>query len=121
MDKVQALDNFWNSFGLPAYDENSVPDDAAYPYITYTVATDSLDNAIPLSANIWYRARSWKDITLKSEEIAKKIAERGFYSVKLDHGYMWLTKGSPFARRMTDADPIKRIYINVMAEFLTAY
>ena len=121
MDKVQAIHNFWSQFGLPAYDENSVPDDAVMPYITYTVSTDSLDEPIPLSGNLWYRSTLWKDITLKSEEIAKKIAEKGFYSVKLDNGYLWITKGSPFAQRMTDTDPVKRIYLNIMAEFLTAY
>lgn len=121
MDKVQAIHNFWFQFGLPAYDENSVPDDAQMPYITYTVLTDSLDEAVPLSGNLWYRSASWKEITLKSEEIAERIAARGFYSVKIDNGYVWITKGSPFAQRMTDTDPVKRIYLNIMAEFLTAY
>lgn len=121
MDKVQAIHNFWSQFGLPAYDENSVPDDAVMPYVTYTVATDSLDQPVALSGNLWYRSNSWKEITLKSEEIAKAVAEKGFYSTKLNNGYVWITKGSPFAQRMTDTDPIKRIYINLMAEFLTAY
>ena len=121
MDKVQAIHNFWSQFGLPAYDENSVPDDAIMPYITYTVATDSLDQPVTLSGSLWYRSNSWREITLKSEEIAKVVAEKGFYSAKLDNGYVWITKGSPFAQRMTDTDPTKRIYINLMAEFLTAY
>lgn len=121
MDKVQALHAFWNSFGIPAYDENSVPQTAVMPYITYTVATDSLGNAIPLSGNIWYRERTWKNITQKADEIARAVSEHGYYSAKLDNGYMWLTGGSPFAQRMTDTDPVKRIYINIMAEFLTAY
>lgn len=121
MDKVQAIDNFWNSFDLPAYDENSVPDDAEMPYITYSVMTDSLDHVVTLSGNLWYRDRSWKEITLKSEEIAKAVGEYGFYITKLDNGYIWITKGSPFAQRMTDTDPVKRIYINLQAEFLTAY
>lgn len=121
MNKVQAIHNFWSSFGLMAYDENSVPEDARMPYITYSVATDSLDGPVPLSGNLWYRSGSWEDITLKSEEIAKVVGENGFYSVKIDNGYLWITKGSPFAQRMTDTYPVKRIYINLMAEFLTAY
>mgnify|MGYP007057717663 CR=1 FL=1 len=28
MNKTQALHQFWNSFGIDAYEENSVPDDA---------------------------------------------------------------------------------------------
>ena len=31
MDKFQAQQSFWSSFGLTAYDENTVPDDAEYP------------------------------------------------------------------------------------------
>lgn len=121
MNKAQAIDKFWNSFELPAYDENSVPDDAVMPYITYSLSTDSLDNPVTLSGSLWYRSESWKDITLKSEEISKKVSEKGFYSDKIDGGYLWITRGSPFAQRMTDINPVKRIYINLMVEFLTAY
>lgn len=122
MDKAQAIHKLWASFGLTAYDENSVPDDARLPYITYSVSTASLGDVIPLTASIWYRSTSWKEVTAKSEEIAKKIGENGFYIEKLDSGYVWVTKGVPFAQRFgSDADPVKRIYINVMAEFLTAY
>ena len=40
MNKEQAIHFFWSQFGLPAYDENSVPDDAQMPYITYNVVID---------------------------------------------------------------------------------
>lgn len=121
MDKAQAIDKFWNSFGLPAYDENSVPNDAVMPYITYSLSIDNLDNPVVLSGNLWYRSESWKEITLKSEEISKKVSEQGFYLDKIEGGYVWITRGSPFAQRIADTDPIKKIYINLMAEFLTAY
>ena len=34
MDKAQSLDAFWNSFGVDAYDESSVPDEKylKFPY-----------------------------------------------------------------------------------------
>ena len=35
MTKAAAIYQFWNSFGLTAYEENSVPTDATFPYITY--------------------------------------------------------------------------------------
>ena len=122
MNKLQAIDYFWNDFGIPAYDENSVPDDAKFPYITYSVATDSLGNVVPMSASIWDRSTSWVTISDKAEAIAKRLAEFGYYKIKLDVGYVWLVKGTPFAQRMSDPDDsIKRIYLNVLAEFLTAY
>ena len=123
MDKAQAIHRFWNSFGLPAYDENSVPEDAVYPYITYSVATDSLGNVVILNASIWDRTTTWVSITQKAEEIAQTLAEFGYYKMKLDNGYVWFVKGTPFAQRMRDPidEQIKRIYLNVQAEFLTAY
>lgn len=123
MDKSQALNNFWNSFNIPAYDEISVPDDAQMPYITYSAKTDSLGNVLPLSASVWYRESTWKNAVLKAEEVAKAIAEYGFYKAEIEGGYMWITKGTPFAQRMSDPndDMIKRVYLNIMVEFLTAY
>ena len=68
MTKASALYQFWNSFGLTAYEENTVPDDAAFPYITYQLVTDSFDREIPLTASLWYRSESWKAINAKTEE-----------------------------------------------------
>lgn len=123
MNKSQAINSFWNSFTWPAYHEYSVPDNATFPYITYSEATDSLGNVVSLSASLWDRNTSWERITLKGEEIAKAIAEYGHHTIKLDAGYLWLVKGNPFAQRMNDPndDQIKRIYLNVLGEFLTAY
>lgn len=122
MNKYQALHAFWNSFDLPAYDETTVPDDAVMPYITYNVATDSLGQVVPLSASLWYKSSSWQAVSDKAEEIAEKIGENGYYIQKLDEGYVWLTKGTPFAQRIQAEDKdIRQMYINVTAEFLTSY
>lgn len=123
MNKAQALNAFWNGFEWPAYDENSVPDDATFPYITYSQPTDSLGNMISLSASLWDRNSSWERVSLKSDEVAKKIGEHGHHVVKIDRGYVWLVKGSPFAQPMGDPNDnmVKRIYLNVLGEFLTAY
>lgn len=121
MNKSQALHVFWNSFNIPAYDENTVPDDAAMPYITYNVLTDSLGAVLPLSATIWYRTSSWEQIQLKAEEIAHRIGGNGYVITGLDNGYLWMVKGSPFAQRVSDENPdVRKMYINVTAEFLTA-
>ena len=122
MDKAQAIHDFWSSFELPAYDESSVPDDARMPYITYNVATDGIDSVLPLHGSLWYRSTAWDEITEKSEEIAEALGANGYLIKKLDNGYVWMQKGKPFAQRMTDEDEqVRRIYINVTAEFLTAY
>lgn len=123
MTKEQAIQHFWSSFGIPAYDEQTVPADAVMPYITYRVATDSFERVVNLNASIWYRSTSWADVSAKSAEIARAIGQYGFTKLKLDNGYMWMVKGTPFAQRMSDPsdDMIRRVYLNVQAEFLTAY
>ena len=122
MNKSQALNQFWNSFNIPAFDADSVPDNTPFPYITYEESLDSIGNILILTASVWDRGTSWKRISDKTEEIAQKIGEHGHYVIKLDNGYLYLSKGSPFATRQSDQDPeIRRYYINVMGEFLTAY
>lgn len=122
MDKEQSIHSFWNSFGLPAYDENTVPSTAGYPRITYNVQTDSLDSTVALNASLWYKTTSWRDITEKAHEIERAIGEHGGVVIALDNGYTYLTKGTPFMERMSDPDDtLRRIYFNINAEFLTAY
>lgn len=132
MNKAQAISNFWESFGWRAYDESSVPeyiyDDGGNkvknepPYITYEVQMDSLGGVLMLSASLWDRSYSWKNISLKAAEIEKALKKNGYYSKKIDGGYVWINAGSPFATRLnTESDSIRRITLNITAEFLTAY
>ena len=121
MTKAAAIYQFWNSFGLTAYEENSVPDEAAFPYITYQLVTDSFDREIPLAASIWYRSESWTGINSKTEEISQKIS-RGGKIMPCDGGAIWLKRGQPFAQSMVDKsdDLIKRKYLYITAEFMFA-
>lgn len=121
MTKAAAIYQFWNSFGLTAYEENTVPDDATFPYITYQLVTDSFDREIPLTASIWYRSESWTGINAKTEEISQKIS-RGGKIISCDGGAIWLKRGQPFAQSMGDEsdDLIKRKYLNITAEYITA-
>ena len=121
MTKAAAIYQFWNSFGLTAYEENTVPHDADFPYITYQLVTDSFDRENPLTASLWYRSESWTDINAKTEEISQKIS-RGGKIISCDDGAIWLKRGQPFAQNMGDEsdDLIKRKYLNITAEFMTA-
>ena len=121
MTKAAAIYQFWSGFGMMAYEENSVPDDAAFPYITYQLVTDSFDREIPLTASLWYRSESWTAINAKTEEISQTIS-RGGKIISCDGGAIWLKRGQPFAQNMGDEsdDLIKRKYLNITAEFMTA-
>ena len=123
MDKSQALQSFWSSFGIPAFDENTVPDKdnkPSFPYITYDVVTGSFGDFVAMSGSIWDYGTSWSRITTKMTEIQSEIG-RGGKMMPCDGGAMWIKRGSPFAQRMADDnDMIRRIFINVVAEFITA-
>lgn len=121
MTKAAAIYQFWYGFGLTAYEENTVPSDAAFPYITYQLVTDSFDREIQLTASLWYRSESWTAINAKTEEISQKIS-RGGKIISCDGGAIWLKRGQPFAQSMGDESDnlIKRKYLNITAEFMTA-
>lgn len=126
MTKAAALYQFWTQF-LTAYDENSVPtgddsdDSPEFPYCTYQVVTDSFGGEVALSASLWYRSTSWTAANAKAEEVSQKLGRSGII-LPCDGGAVWLKRGQPFSQSMGDEsdDLIKRKYLNVTAEFLTA-
>ena len=119
MNKMQTLHSFWSGFGLKAYDENTVPDNAVLPYITYEAASNDFGSSVALSASVWYRSSSWSDITAKEQEIADFIG-RGGRMIAYDGGAMWIVKNTPWAQRMSEPsdDTIRRIVLNISIEFL---
>lgn len=121
MTKAAAIFNFWNSFDLTAYEENTVPTDAAFPYITYQLVTDDFIGEVPATASLWYRSESWTAINAKTEEISARIGSGGII-IKCGGGRIWIKKGQPFAQNMGDEsdDLIKRKYLNLVYEFFTA-
>ena len=121
MTKAAAIYQFWSGFGLTAYEENTVPEDAVFPYVTYQLVTDSFDREVAATASLWYRGESWTAINAKTEEIAQHIGLGGKI-IKCDGGRIWIKRGQPFAQNMGDEsdDLIKRKYLNLTFEFFTA-
>ena len=121
MTKAAAIYQFWSGFGLTAYEENTVPTDAGFPYVTYQLVTDSFDREVAAAASLWYRSESWTAINAKTEEISQKIS-RGGKIISCDGGAIWIKRGQPFAQNMGDEsdDLIKRKYLNLTVEYLTA-
>ena len=124
MTKAAAIYQFWKSFGLPTYEENSVPtgDNApALPYLTYQFATDDFGKEVALTSSLWYRSTSWTQANEKAEEVSKAIG-RGGKMLPCDGGAIWIKKGTPFAQNMGDEsdDMIKRKYLNLVVEYFTA-
>lgn len=121
MTKAAAIYQFWSGFGLTAYEENTVPEDAAFPYVTYQLVTDSFDREVAATASLWYRGESWTAINAKTEEISAHIGLGGKI-IKCGGGRIWIKRGQPFAQNMGDEsdDLIKRKYLNLTFEFFAA-
>lgn len=122
--KAATIYEFWNNFEMPAYEENSVPtgeDAPKFPYITYQLVTDSLGNEVAMTASLWYRGTSWLEANAKTDEISRAIGRKGAV-LDCDGGKVWIKRGSPFAQNMSDESDnlIKRKYLNITAEYLTA-
>ena len=123
MDKSQALYSFWAGFGIPAYDENTVPQDAPARYITYNTATASIETVVNLRAKIWdVGTNSWRFVEEKAGEIAEHIAKMDPPTIQLNNGRLNIAEGSPFAQRYDDGTKDARcVLINIQAEYLTAF
>lgn len=120
MDKSQAINTFWNSFGIPAYDEYTVPDGTSMPYITYNASFDAVNMDVPMTASVWYRDSSWENISKKVEQISQTIGY-SYYIKAINGGYMVVKRGNVFAQRMNDPDDldVRRILVSILVEFLT--
>lgn len=125
MTKLQALYTFFSSFGIPAYEENSIYNPQVqpqFPYITYQALTSSFQaGEVTISVSVWSRASSLQEVEAYADAISAKIGYGG-YMQQAEDGFIWFKRGSPFAQYMGDPsdDFLHRAYINITAEFLTS-
>lgn len=124
MDKWQTQDVFWNSFGLPAYDELTTfdeGDEPAFPHITYQAMNGVMDQNLTINASLWYKTPTWAEISQKADDILAAISKGIVLTV--DNGFFWIKSpgATPFAQRIDSGDErVKRILLTVEAEALTA-
>lgn len=118
MDREQSLNAFWNSFGVKAYDENSVPDNADVKKITYDVVVNGFGYPTAMTISIYDLSPSWKSVTDIFHLIENRLGIGGV-QIPCDRGMIWIKPGSPFCQRYGDAnDSIRRIIVNVEIEYL---
>jgi hypothetical protein len=122
MTKAAALYQFFSGFGIAAYASTAVPDDVTFPYLTYEVITSAWEGGeVGLTVNLWYYTESEATPNAKAQELSEALGIGGKL-LKCDGGYIWLKRGSPWCQSLTDdtSPTIKRRYINISAEYLTA-
>lgn len=123
--KAAALYSFFSSFGLDAYEENSVyalESAPAFPYLTYEMNTGAFgDYDIPLTFSLWYRSTSWAAANAKVEEISASIGRDG-YQAEIDGGFMRIMRNDEdFSQNKGDPsdDMIKRKVCSITVRFYT--
>ncbi len=118
MNVIEAYNQFWNSFEMAAYDENTVPEGSALPYITYSISEAYFNEPVAASVSLWYRSTLWQAISDKAKLIGDYIG-RGGRLINFDGGVLWIKRGTPFAQRMSDEDDsIRRILLNIELEYV---
>ena len=120
MTKEKALYEWFNSFGIPAYPATAVPEDATFPYMTYTPKTSAfLDYQVSITVLLYYKTFSEAIPSAKAEEIAKEI-RYGRRMLRCDDGLIWLKTDSPWSQSIEqDDNSLKTRQLLVIAEYLT--
>lgn len=118
MDKFQAQQSYWSSFGYKAYNELTVPEDAKLPYLTYQLVDGSLDGALTASGSLFMRGTSWSPIC-KAVDDMEKLVDR---QIPIKGGAMKVRKPiANFAQPLNDPSDtmIRRMVLSVEIEFIT--
>lgn len=122
MTPEAAVYSFLSGFGIPAYAATSVPDQAAFPYLSYDlIVGEWMGGDVNMPVNVWYRTDSEAEPNAKVRQISDAL-KNGGATVHCDGGMLWFKKGSPWAQSLSvegEDDKVKRRYININIEYLT--
>lgn len=110
-ETAKALYSFYSGFGLEAYPESNVPENATLPYITYTVIEPDWRQNASQQARVWYRSESYKGINAKVDEITQAVGE--LIMLPTANGYIALRPSDPLVQYQPVENPeIKVAYLN---------
>lgn len=113
MKTARALYDFFTGFGIPAYVENNVPDDALLPYITYELAEPDPMEQASFTARVWYIDESFAAIISTVDAIKHAIGNG--YSIPVDGGVIWLWRDTNFCQFQPPDEPkLKIAYLSLI-------
>lgn len=126
MKKWEAVYNFFSSFNIPAYEENSAPtgsDKPSYPYIVYEMTQGGFNayEDVALSFTIVDKNESFVPSYQIAEEIAGTIGNGKI--IEIDNGYIKIAQGTPWAQNQRDPNDntIRRLYGIVWVTYYTSH
>ena len=107
-----ALKTFFSGFGLPAYAENTVPDDAELPYITFPQREPEWNRQMTYWCIVYYRHQTSNlDCLQKADEIVRAIGNG--IRLPIDGGVVVLWPETPLVQAMAPDEDVRSAYINL--------
>ena len=109
---AKALKTYFSSFGIPAYAQQSIPDDVPLPYITYPLKEPAWNEKTTMFAIVRYKATGYAALLEKVDQILADIGEGR--QIELDNGYLFLYPEPTVVQEYSEPENgIKGIYINL--------
>lgn len=99
---AEKLKAFFSGFGLPAFQEDSVPEGTALPYITYSISVPEWNQKATMYAQVWDRTKTNAGIIQVADQITHAIGE--CRNIPFDGGYLVLWPETPLIQIQTDGD-----------------
>lgn len=119
MDKWEAQFAFWSGFGIPAYEENSVPtgeNRPAFPYLTYQAVDAPFNEDVPVTASIWTESYSWATADDAANGVMTAL-KNGGHVQNYTGGMIWVTIDTVQSMGDPENDKIKRKVLNCTLHF----
>lgn len=93
-----ALYKFWTSFGLPVWLQDTVPEEAVLPYITFQAVSGEAMSATILTATAWFRMPEEGSVNVQIaavlDQIAAAVPNSGTMLRVGNKGYLMLYRNS---------------------------
>ena len=105
-----ALKTFLSGFEMPAFQEDSVPDDIQLPYITYSLSEPEWNQKASMIVQVWDRTKSNERIIRTADQITQAIGER--CDLELDGGYLVIWPETPLIQTKVDGG-VRQALINL--------
>lgn len=97
LDTAVALKTFFSGFGIPAFQEDNVPEtlydpvkktdvEVALPYITFELREPEPIGHTVLAANVWYDGTDYAQIAAKVDQIKAAVITDGQSGVVIEAG-----------------------------------
>lgn len=115
---AQALYGFFSSFDIPAYPEESIPDNALPPYITYTLSQPYWGEQASIQVRVWYPGNSVAPVFAKADEIMDAISYSGV-SIPIENGNVIIYQDDTAIQLQPYDSPnyeIKVAYLNLILD-----